>query len=532
MEVTQTPLRFLRGVERAHGAKEAVRCGGQRFTWAEHAARVRRVAAALTALGIGPGDTVAYLGLNCHRLLELYYAVPAIGAVLLPLNVRLAPQELAYIMDDSRCRLLFAGPPLAPLAVGVLALVPRHLPLVWAGDDPAPPALDVPTYEALLSGAGERELDGPVAEDQVAELFYTSGTTGRPKGVMLTHRNLYAHALAVLSMAEYDATTRVLHTLPLFHVNGWGTPHTMAAVGGGHVVMSHFDAQTALGHLRRDGVTTFYLVPTMGLALLEALRQEGGGPVQGLKRVMVGGAAAPPSLVRDLQRALGAEVVAGYGLSETTPVVSVSRVTPAVEALPEDARWAQQASAGVPLPGVEVAILDEDDRPVPQDGRTPGELCVRGDIVMRGYLNLPEETAQALRGGFLHTGDVATWDPMGYLHIIDRKKDLVISGGENISSAEVENALYTHPAVLECAVVAGPDPYWGEVPHAFVVVRPGTSVTADELVQHVRGQLAHFKAPRGVTFVDTLPKTGTGKVQKNLLRARLRQDDAAAGAAS
>lgn len=520
MEVPQTPLRFLERTAQVYEKREAVKCGSVRLTWGEHAARARKASQMLTELGVTEGETVAYLGLNCHRLLELYYAVPGVGGVLLPLNVRLSPQDLAFILEDSGAKWLFVGPPVAPLAVAALALVNRPIALIWAGPDPAPPQLDVPTYEASIGKADDAPFPWSGEETAVAELFYTSGTTGRPKGVMLTHRNLYAHALSVLLIAGYDDTTVMLHTLPLFHVNGWGTPHTIAAVGGRHVVMSHFEPKAALLHLLNDEVTDCYLVPTMGVALLEAARNMNRRPPR-LRQILLGGAAAPPSLVAQIEEVLGGEVLAGYGLSETTPVVCVARVKPEMQTMPFAERLHRKASAGLPIPGVEVRVANDAMEPVPRDGTTNGELLVRGDVVMKGYWHRDEETAEAMRGGWLHTGDVAVWDEEGYVRIVDRAKDLVISGGENISSVEVENAFYTHAGVLECAVVAQPDSYWGEVPHAFVVLREHANVNEAELLGHVRLGLAHFKVPKHVTFVDALPKTGTGKIQKNLLRDRL-----------
>ncbi|MER3452329.1 MAG: AMP-dependent synthetase, partial [Acidimicrobiia bacterium] len=360
---------------------------------------------------------------------------------------------------------------------------------------------------------------GPVDEDEVCEIFYTSGTTGEPKGVMLTHRNLHTHAVdSALTMGVGHRDT-VLHTIPLFHVNGWGTPHWVTALGGRHVMLARFDAGEVLRLIEAEGVTRLHLVPAMATALL-AHADLGRRDTSSLVQVTVGGAAAGPELLAALEDTLRCEVVQGYGLTEAAPQVTKAFTTRAHDALTTAEQRARRATTGHPILGVDLRVFDERGAEVPWDGRSVGEICVRSNHVMAGYWNRPAETAAALAGGWLHTGDLATVDAEGYVTIVDRAKDVIVSGGENISSVQVEMALCAHPAVAEAAVVAMADERWGEVPRAFVVLRPGAAVTAGELIDWVRGRLAHFKAPRRVDFVDELPRSGTGKVLKHLLKGR------------
>jgi fatty-acyl-CoA synthase len=521
MEMPLVPRRFLDRAESVRGDGVGVVCGPRRFTYAEFGQRCNRLSHAIADLGAPRGATVAYLGLNCHRLLEAYYGVVQAGYVLLPLNVRLSVQELAFILDDAEVEVLLVGQLLAPLAAGLLKASGRPLRVVLCADGPDESGTGWADYEALLAAASPERPSGSPADGDVAEIFYTSGTTGRPKGVMLTHRNLFMHGVTCLSAQGVSQETVWLHTLPLFHVNGWGSPHFVTAVGGRHVVMPRFDAAAALALIQAEGVTHMNLVPAMGAALLMQPALASSPPAT-MQRIMLGGAPVPPPLIGRLEAAFGCRVQAGYGLTETCPVLTLSEVRSEDAArLGQEERLAILARAGTPLVGVDVRVVDDQMRDVPRDGRTTGEVVARGDMVMKGYWKHPEETAEAFAGGWFHTGDVATWDAGGAIDIVDRKKDIIISGGENVASVEIELCLAAHPAVLEAAVVAQPDERWGEVPHAFVALKPGTSATADELREHVRSRLAGFKVPAVIDFLPELPKTGTGKVLKTQLREPL-----------
>jgi fatty-acyl-CoA synthase len=506
MNVPLTPLDFIERARRLFGPLEGVVDGERRYTYAELSERAHRLAHTLRGeLGCGPGDRVAYLCGNTVEMLEAYYGVVLAGCVLTPLNVRMAAAELAFVLDDCEAALLVVHPAYSPLAE---ALSPRA-------------RLDVgPDYEAALAAAPAARFDaGPIDEDAVCELFYTSGSTGDPKGAMLTHRALSPHAVdSALTMGGNHRDV-VLHTIPLFHVNGWGTPHWVTVLGGRHVMLERFDAAEVLRLIAAERVTRLHLVPTMATALLESptlARHDSSSLVQ----VTVGGAAAGPELPAALEDALGCEVISGYGLTEASPQLTKANTTRAHDALPLDDQRARRASTGQPNIGVDLRVFDDRDREVPGDGMTVGEVCVRSNHVMAGYWRRPDETAEALRGGWLRTGDLATVDAEGYVTIVDRRKDIIVSGGENISSVQVEKTLSAHPDVLEAAVVAVRDPRWGEVPRAYVVVRRGASVGEQELIEWVRGRLAHFKAPKRIDFLSDLPKSGTGKILKSALRER------------
>jgi len=500
VELPLTPLDFLTRARRLFPAREGVVewRDGQRHGWsyADFAARADRLAHLLAGeLGVQPGDRVAWLCGNTHDLLEAYYGVLLAGAILLPLNIRLAPAELRFVLEDARAAVLLRHPTLPDPGSTV--------PTVVLAD----------TYEARLAAQPATPFPTPPVDERApAELFYTSGSTGRPKGVLLTHRGLYLHAVHGALTVGITGDDVVLHTIPLFHVNGWGTPHYLTGLGGVHVMLPRFDADEVLRLLDVERVTRLFLVPTMATALLSSPMLD-RVDLGALRQISIGGAPAAPSLLADMERRFGCEAICGYGLTESSPQLTKALDKPGVEP-----SAAKRATTGLPILGVDLRVLDGDGREVPWDGVTPGEVCVRSNHVMAGYWERPEETAAALRGGWLHTEDVAVVDPDGYLTIVDRMKDLIISGGENISSVEVEKALAGHPAVLEVAVVGLPHERWGEVPQAWVVVRPGGAVTGDELVAWTRERLAGFKVPKDVRFVEELPKGGTGKVLKHVLR--------------
>jgi fatty-acyl-CoA synthase len=504
MNVALTPLDFLERARRLFGPLEAVVDGARRFTYADLAGRAHRLAYALRGeLGCRPGDRVAYLCGNTIELLEAYYGVVLAGCVLTPLNVRMSPAELGFVLEDCEAALLVVHPTYAGQAAG---LAPRA-------------RLDAgPDYDAALARAAAELFEpGPIDEDAVCELFYTSGSTGEPKGAMLTHRALATHAVdSALTMGGGHRDV-VLHTIPLFHVNGWGTPHWVTALGGRHVMLERFNADDVLRLIEAERVTRLHLVPTMATALLESPRL-GSHDTASLVQITVGGAAAGPELLAALEDGLGCEVITGYGLTEASPQLTKANTTRAHDTLTVEAQRGRRATTGHPNIGVDLRVLDDGDRETPWDGETVGEVCVRSNHVMAGYWRRPDETSEALRGGWLRTGDLATVDAEGYVTIVDRRKDIIVSGGENISSVQVEKVLCAHSAVLEAAVVGTHDARWGEVPRAYVVLRPGMSVAEHELVEWVRDRLAHFKAPKRVDFLPELPKSGTGKIMKAALR--------------
>jgi acyl-CoA synthetase (AMP-forming)/AMP-acid ligase II len=519
MNIPLTPLRCLRYAEQQYSHRTAVVCGNERFTYEQFADRAARLGGGLKNAGVKPGDRAAFLSMNCHRLLEAYYGVLEAGAVLLPLNVRLASQELAYILNDSGAKVLF----LEKEFLNLVSSFRKELSTVESFFilDGAPEAdwLSPHSYEDLLAAASPFRTDiMEIDENAVAELFYTSGTSANPKGVMLTHRNVYLHALNVCLTFDPTRDFAQLHTIPLFHANGWGVAHILALIGGKHVILRRFDCAQIFKLIEQERIYTICLVPAMAIALVNSPELQ-KHDLSSLERVLIGGAASSPTLVREVEEKLGVSCFSGYGLTETSPVLSHSFIKHGFE-LEGEEKYARQAMTGFADPGIEMRVVDERDMDVPRDGKIVGEIITRSDGVMKGYWNQPEATAEALRGGWFHTGDMATIDERGYLLIVDRKKDIIVSGGENISSLEVEKALMAHPGVLEAAVIPVPDEKWGEVPKALVVLKPGAQAREIELIEFCRLHLSHYKCPHSVEFRESLPKTGTGKILKKDLRKK------------
>ena len=519
MNIPLTPLRFLRYAEEQYPRRTAIVCGKERFTYAEFAGRVRRLAGALRKAGVHTGDRVAFLSTNCHRLLEAYFGVLDAGAVLLPLNIRLAPEELAYILNDAGARVLFLQSHFLELVESFRSKLSTVKAFYSLDGETEEGWLTAKNYEALISGAPPLRADiMDVDENGLAELFYTSGTSAEPKGVMLTHRNIYLHALNASLALHTDNDSVELHTIPLFHANGWGVAHFLTLLGCKHVMIQRFDPPEVFRLIETERVNHCSLVPAMATALVNCPERK-KYDLGSLRRITLGGAASSPTLVREVEQELGCTCFSGYGLTETSPVLSISPMKQEMSWEGDD-RFAGQAMTGYAIPGVQLRVVDPNDEDVPRDGKSIGEIIARSDGVMKGYWRQPEATAEALRGGWFHTGDMATWREDGYLLIVDRKKDIIVSGGENISSLEVEKALLSHPAVLEVAVVPVPDERWGEVPKALVVLKPNQQASEIELIEHCRLHLAHYKCPRSIEYLESLPRTGTGKVLKRDLRKK------------
>ena len=519
MNVPLTPIRFLRYAEQQYPQRTAVVCGKERFTYTQFAARVGRLACALRESGVRPGDRVAFLSTNCHRLLEAYYGVVEAGAVLLPLNIRLAPQELAYILNDSGACVLFLQCHFLELVESFRSKLTTVKTFYSLDSVPQAGWTSAPNFEALLSSAPAYRADiMQVDENSLAELFYTSGTSAEPKGVMLTHRNIYLHALNATLALHTDNESVELHTIPLFHANGWGVAHFLTLLGGRHVMIQKFDPLEVFRLIEAERVHHCSLVPAMATALVNC-PERSKYDLSSLKRVTLGGAASSPTLIREVEENLGCACFSGYGLTETAPVLTISPMKPEVHWEGEQ-RYVGQSMTGYAIPGVELRVVDANDQDVPRDGHSMGEIIARTDGVLEGYWRQPEATTEVLRGGWFHTGDMATWNKEGYILIVDRKKDIIVSGGENVSSLEVEKVLLSHPAVLEAAVLPVPDATWGEVPKALVVLKPGARANESELIDHCRARLAHYKCPRSVEYLESLPRTGTGKILKRDLRKK------------
>jgi fatty-acyl-CoA synthase len=496
-ESVLTPLRFLERSAQVWAERPAVVSGERVFTYAEHHERIRRLAGALRELGVEPGDRVATLLPNVHAMLELHYAVPGIGAVLVPLNTRLTADDYAYIVEHSGARLVFADPELAELVEGPETIT---------------------DHEPLIEEAEAVDLARPEDERALLSINYTSGTTGRPKGVMTTHRGAYLHSLGVIPEAGLTPRSSYLWTLPMFHCNGWAYTWAVTAAGAKHVCLPKVEAAPIWRALTSEGVTHLCAAPTVLTTIVSA--QE-AAPLDEPAHVFVGGAPPAPALLEEAA-ALNLHVTHLYGLTETYGPIAVCAWNPDWDELPADEQAALRARQGVgTIVSERMRVVDSDLNDVPADGETLGEVCMRGDNVMTGYYRDEEATAEAFKGGWFHSGDLGVVHPDGYVELRDRLKDVIISGGENIATIEVEQALAAHPSVSEVAVVAAPDERWGEVPVAFVTAAGGESPEQEELREFARGRLARFKVPKRIEVVDELPKTGTGKIQKFVLRERV-----------
>jgi fatty-acyl-CoA synthase len=521
MHLPLTPVRCLyRGVD-LYGKKEGVVSGERRFSYAQFGERCERLAAGLLALGVKPGDRVAYLSFNTNQLLEGYYGPPLIRAIVMPLNVRLTPPELTQILNHSGASVLIFENEFASLVAAFRNDCPEIK--TYVATEGAIPQAHL-TYEELLQkGRIERPDWTKFDENEIAELFYTSGSTGTPKGVMLSHRTLYLHALNIASTKFCEDTYVDLHTIPLFHANGWGAAQIALMCGQKQVMVRRFEPSAVLRLIQEERATHMGMVPVMGNALLNS-PDLGKYDLSSLKEITMGGAASSPELMDRLEKAFKCKVIVGYGLTETSPMVSTSTIKSTVAYKDEADRLFHIAMAGWPAVGVEVRVVDIQMNDVPRDGESIGEVIVRSDNVMDGYFREAKATEAVMTDNWFHTGDMAVWDEETYVHIVDRKKDIIISGGENISSIEVEKAIFAHPAVFECAVVAAPDPKWGEIPSATVVLKPGERLTTEELMAFLEQRLAKFKLPRAIHFSDQqLPKTGTGKILKREIRDALWQ---------
>ncbi len=505
-----SPVSFLDRAEAAHGDRTGVVDGERRFTYAELADRCRRLAGALAPLA--RGRPVAVLAPNTHVLLEANFGVPWAGVPLVAVNTRLSAGEIAWILQHCEAAVLVHDPVFDELVAEVLARLDRPVEVIRAGDE----------YEELLAGATPR-AEAPRDERGLLSINYTSGTTGRPKGVMYHHRGAYLQALAMVGHTGLSPSAVHLWTLPMFHCNGWCFPWAVTAAAATHVCLPKVEPALVWRLIRDEGVTHLNGAPTV-LSMLAYAPE--AAPVAHPVRVATGGAPPTPAILRRMGE-LGFDVTHLYGLTETFGPIMICDWRPEWNALDIAAQARLKARQGVGnLVSCRARVVTEDGSDVPADGATTGEIAVRGNNVMLGYYRDPDATAEAAPDGWFRTGDLGVMHPDGYVELRDRSKDVIISGGENIASVEVEQAIADHPAVLEVAVIAVPDDHWGEVPAAYVTLHDGASATAEEIVEFVRGRIARFKAPRRVVF-GPLPKTSTGKIQKYVLR-----DQAWAGRAS
>src|SRR6478609_3148204 len=522
METPLTPLEFARRARKLYPERVAVIDGDSRWTYAQCLDRCDRWSAVLQKLGISFGDRVAYLSPNTHAQLESFYAVPQTGAVLVPLNYRLTADDFVYLINHSGSRMVCADRDY----LGTIDSVREQLPKVEhfvalscnAGSSQSNSAWL--NYEAMIDASSAEFARPEIHETDLLTINYTSGTTARPKGVMITHRNAWMNSVGTLLYAPMTCADRYLWTLPMFHANGWTFVWTVTAAGATHVCLRKVEPRAVFELLAREEITMLCAAPTVLIALANAPDDLRRRAPKGI-RVVTAGAPPAASTIQRLEEDLGWTITHVYGLTETAPFITVCESRAEHAPLPISERAAIKARQGVELiTSGELRVVNTQGNDVPHDGVTQGEIIARGNVVMAGYYNDPVGTEKALRGGWFHTGDAAVVHPDGYVEIRDRIKDVIISGGENISSVEVEGVLLRHPAVQEVAIVGFPHEKWGEAPHAFVVLRDGARANESELREFARANLAHFKAPHSVTFIKELPKTATGKIQKYVLRAR------------
>jgi fatty-acyl-CoA synthase len=517
MEIPLTPLEFMRRTRRLHGHREAVVDGELRFTYEQFFERCDRWSVALQRMGVKKGDRVAYIAPNTHAQLASFYAVPQIGGVVVPINYRLIADDFAYILQHSGAKVVCAAPEYLEMVDGIRDRIPGVTHFV-ALEGKREGWLE---YEAELRSAKAADLVRPaIAEGDLLTINYTSGTTARPKGVMITHRNAYLNAVGTLVHVHMTPGDHYLWTLPMFHANGWTFTWIVTAVGGKHVCLRRVEPARIFAELGKEAITMLCAAPTVLIAIANAPEELRRGAPRGI-RVLTAGAPPAAATIGRVEGELGWDILHVYGLTETTPFITVCEVLPEHAKLSPDERSVIKARQGVELiTSGELLVADENGVEVPHDGETRGEIIVRGNVVMKGYFDDADATATALRGGYFHSGDAAVVHPDGYVEVRDRIKDVIISGGENISSVEIEGVLLQHAAVLEAAVVGVPHEKWGEAPHAYVVLRSGAAATSEDLTGFVRERLAHFKCPKAFHFVTELPKTATGKVQKYVLRGR------------
>ncbi len=505
----------LAHAKKAFGTRLAVVCGDTRYTWDDFDQRTDALACGLASLGVQRGDRVAVLMLNCHRYLELYYACARMGAVIVPLNIRLARPEVVFILNDSETKVLVVDKTFAPYATGRASFPTVQSVIYSGGETPT----DMINYEDVVSkGAHMQEsVDQQMEDDDLSGLYYTGGTTGRAKGVMLSHKNVVSNAIHVIMATGYSDRDVYLHAAPMFHLADIASTFALTMLGARHVFIPMFNPVHVLEAIQNEKITRTLLVPTMVNVVLNHPDVD-KYDISSLHSLIYGASPMPVELLKKGLQKWGKVFRQGYGMTETAPLLTMlDTLDHIADGTPEQVR--RLTSCGKEVLGVEVRVVNAEGEDV-QPGEI-GEIIARGPNIMLGYWHLPEATAAAIVDGWMHTGDLATVDEENYIYIVDRAKDMIISGGENIYSVEVENALYTHPAVLEVAVIGIPHETWGEAVHAVVVCKPGMSASAEELIAHARTQIAGYKVPRSIEFAaEALPKSGAGKILKRDLREK------------
>jgi len=514
MVLTETLAKALKLFPR----KQAIVCGEGRWTYEEFCHRINRLSHGLKGFGIGKDDKVAILHPNCHAFLEAYYAIPQIGAISVPINYRLSPKEIAFILKDSESKVLIADSMFKNHVAPIWEEIRGIERILWTGGPRKSDGSVDLNYEGILEQADDSPLPDPlVSGEDIAQIYYTSGTTGRPKGVMLSHKNVTTHALGTIAEIHLTDCDVWLHVAPLFHLaDAWAT-WAVTWVGGTHVLVREFEAKAVLETIEREKATLTNLIPTM-LNLMVNHPEVGRFDYSSLRVLLSGGAPIAPEVVRRIVETFKCDYIQTYGMTETSPYLTLSILKGHLSQLPDEDQLRFKSKTGREFIGVELRVVDEQGKEITKNEKQVGEIIVKGDIVTKGYWKLPEETKKSIKDGWLYTGDMAVMDEEGYVTIVDRKKDMILTGGENVYSTEVENVLYAHPAILECAVIGIPDQKWGEAVKGFVVLKSGQNATEQEIIQFCKERLAHYKAPKSIDFIGALPRTGSGKIHKKGLR--------------
>lgn len=523
-----SPTSFLRRAAAVFGDRTAVIDRERQFSYREFYTRCRRLASALTNAGIRRGDTVAIIATNVTAMLEAHYAAPMIGAVLNPINIRLDAATIKFTLEHGEARLILADREFHSTVAPALEQLATRIPVIDIAD---PETTDMPHYgeieyeDFITAGDPAFEFSGPEDEWDPICLLYTSGTTGNPKGVVFHHRGAYLNALSNAATFGLNHESRYLWTLPMFHCSGWTYTWAVTAAGGTHVCLRRVEPERIFRKIEKHRVTHMCGAPIV-LNILSYAPDDVRRPLPLRTKVMTGGAAPPSAIIENMEK-IGFEVLHAYGTTESFGPSTTCAYPESWNDLPDTERYRLMARQGVPMVLIEDMIVADPDtmKPVPQDGETVGEIMLRGNTIMRGYLKNPEATSEAFAGGYYRSGDLAAWHSDGYIEVKDRSKDIIISGGENISSLEVEEVLYRHPDIMEAAVVARPDEKWGETPCAFVALKPNAAdADMQSIMNFCRANMAAYKIPKTVVFGE-LPKTSTGKIQKFVLRDRAKSGD-------
>jgi acyl-CoA synthetase (AMP-forming)/AMP-acid ligase II len=487
--------------------KKAIHCQGQEFTYEQFGRRVDKLSNALLKYGISKDNKVVILHKNCHYFLECYFGVMQIGAALVPLNHYLSSNDLAFILKDSEASLLIVHSSFSKKVHEAIKKLEQDIKVIWTEED----------YEDFISSESSTFPSTDVEEDAIAQIYYTSGTTSRPKGVILSHRNVFSHAVCAIDELTLKDTDVWFHAAPMFHLaDAWAT-WAITKVGGSHILVSDFDPKTVCNCIEEQKVTLTNLVPTMYYRLVNYPEVD-KHDYSSLRILLSGGAPISPSLIKKIIEIFKCDYIQTYGLTETSPFLTMSILKDHLRSLPYEEQLRYKSTSGRRFKGIELKVVNEKGEEVDTDNKEVGEIIVRGDSISKGYWRLPQITKKVFKNGWLFTGDMAVIDDEGYVTIVDRKDDMIITGGENVYSIEVENILYTHPAVLEAAVIGIPDEEWGEIVKAIIVLKDGKRVTESDIIEFCKGRIARYKIPKLVEFQESLPKLGSGKICKKMLK--------------